>query len=298
MRPSPPFAISIGRAFGITGLFLAFQIGCSIPVAVVLVILHEGDMAAIQANLPTLLLVANSAAAYMTLALELRRQKLPWLFTPPARASFAWMLVPTIIATLGTAVLGGTILETLSLLLPSIFDPNDNLAELFDLVAHPVTIPLTLVVVAPLTEEFIFRGLILGGLLRRTSPTKAILLSATLFSGMHLNLIQLPTTFMIGLVYGWIYYRTRSLGLCIFAHMLNNALAMLVTAYVLNLDETLPAEDEPPLWVLFLTAVITLSFGLALIRHFTTRPPVETPPPLPPSPPPPLPPAPTETVTQ
>ena len=107
MPASPPVVVSIGRAFGITGLFLAFQIGCSIPITVVLVVMNGGDMAAIQANLPPLLLIANSAAAFLTLALEVRRQKIPWLFLPPARASFAWMLIPTIIATLGSAALGG-----------------------------------------------------------------------------------------------------------------------------------------------------------------------------------------------
>jgi|GEM_PF-2468081 len=43
-------------------------------------------------------------------------------------------------------------------------------------------------VVAPITEEAIFRGRILSGLLRPASPAKAMLISTGRFHLMHLNL--------------------------------------------------------------------------------------------------------------
>ena len=78
------------------------------------------------------------------------------------------------------------------------------------------------VVIAPLTEEFLFRGVILRGLLGRWKPWAAIAVSAVLFAAMHLNRAQLPIALATGLVLGWVFVRTRSLGLCMIGHAIFN----------------------------------------------------------------------------
>ena len=83
------------------------------------------------------------------------------------------------------------------------------------------------VVIAPVTEEVLFRGLILRGLLGRWKPWAAVLISALLFAIMHFNPAQAPVALVLGLVLGWLYVRTRSLGLCMIGHALNNASAYL-----------------------------------------------------------------------
>ncbi len=83
--------------------------------------------------------------------------------------------------------------------------------------------PFLAVVVAPITEELVFRGLILRGFLGRWRPALAITVSAFLFGVMHMNFAQFPVAFLLGLVLGWVYVRTRSLGLCMAGHALNNA---------------------------------------------------------------------------
>lgn len=81
------------------------------------------------------------------------------------------------------------------------------------------------IVVAPIVEEAVFRGMILRGLLGRWPAAAAILVSAGLFALMHMNPAQFPVTFILGAVLGWIYMRTRSLGLCIAGHAINNSAA-------------------------------------------------------------------------
>lgn len=83
--------------------------------------------------------------------------------------------------------------------------------------------PVLAVLIAPLTEEVLFRGIILRGLLSRWRPWAAILISALLFVLMHFNPAQAPVAFALGLALGWVYVRTRSLGLCMLGHALNNA---------------------------------------------------------------------------
>jgi glutamate-5-semialdehyde dehydrogenase len=111
----------------------------------------------------------------------------------------------------------------------------DFAAGLEELVAGSWQGPLLAVIVAPLVEEFVFRGLILRGLLARWTPWPAILVSAALFGLIHLNPAQLPVTLTLGVILGWVYVRTRSLGLCVIGHAINNA-----TTYIPS--EVLPFE--------------------------------------------------------
>ncbi len=83
------------------------------------------------------------------------------------------------------------------------------------------------VIIGPFVEEVVFRGLILRGLLGYTRPWFAILVSAFLFALMHFNPAQFPVAFALGVALGWIYARTRSLGLCVFGHAANNLSASL-----------------------------------------------------------------------
>ena len=84
--------------------------------------------------------------------------------------------------------------------LPEIF--TDMLLKIVDQSAASLVL---LVVIAPLTEELLFRGLILGGLLSRYSARKAIIASAALFSAFHLNPIQLLPTLGAGLFLAWLF---------------------------------------------------------------------------------------------
>ncbi|RZK91796.1 MAG: CPBP family intramembrane metalloprotease, partial [Hymenobacter sp.] len=79
-------------------------------------------------------------------------------------------------------------------------------------------------VAAPVLEEVLFRGILLQGLLRNYRPAVAIGQSALLFGVIHFNPAQSVNAALLGLLLGWLYYQTRSLGLCIGLHALNNLL--------------------------------------------------------------------------
>ena len=95
----------------------------------------------------------------------------------------------------------------------------------------------TTVVAAPILEEFILRGVIERGLLKHTTPARAILWSSFFFAVIHLNPWQAIGAFIAGLFLGWIYWKTSSLTACIFIHAVNNG-----TAYFIQLlNPDLPA---------------------------------------------------------
>ncbi len=80
---------------------------------------------------------------------------------------------------------------------------------------------------APIFEEWLCRGMVLRGLLAsRMKPGWAIVLSAAFFAFIHMNPWQALNAFLIGLVMGYVYYRTGCLWLTMLIHFLNNGFAV------------------------------------------------------------------------
>ena len=143
-----------------------------------------------------------------------------------ALRAFPGSLLPAMVLTaLGLALLmnevDNVIMEVLRLL-PG-FKAENEMARI--LTADALGAFLLLVIVAPVTEEYLFRGLVLRGLLRHHRPVTAVLLTAVLFAIMHANLRQLPLAVVIGSVFGWWAVRTRSVAPGIIGHAVFNSVA-------------------------------------------------------------------------
>ncbi|SOD88078.1 CPBP family intramembrane glutamic endopeptidase [Spirosoma fluviale] len=103
---------------------------------------------------------------------------------------------------------------------------------------------LSAVIAAPILEEILFRGIILDGFLKNYRPTKAIIWSALIFGFIHFIPAQALNAAFIGIAFGWLYYRTRSLTLCMFLHFVNNGLSSLtfLSDEGLNMSENTTRE--------------------------------------------------------
>lgn len=85
---------------------------------------------------------------------------------------------------------------------------------------------LTIALLAPILEEMLFRGAIEGRLLQQwTNPWIGIMVSSLIFGVIHMNPAQIPFAFLMGMMFGWLYYRTGSLLPGIVGHVLNNSIA-------------------------------------------------------------------------
>jgi membrane protease YdiL (CAAX protease family) len=146
-------------------------------------------------------------------------------------------LIPaSVILALGMAIVCSEIYNaTISLLpMPKFF--SDLFEGLFDVKATPVMGTLALVVVAPITEEFICRRWLLESLLQRYRPGLSIAISAAAFGVMHLNPWQFFYATVLGLGLGWLYWRTRSVVLCMLWHGVNNSLAVIFAYWELDIE--------------------------------------------------------------
>lgn len=85
---------------------------------------------------------------------------------------------------------------------------------------------IAVVIAAPLLEELIFRGILMGSL-KKYSPAFALVFSALCFGLMHMNLYQGISVFGMGLAMGFMYLKSGSLQVPVFMHMVNNLIAMI-----------------------------------------------------------------------
>lgn len=88
---------------------------------------------------------------------------------------------------------------------------------------------LGICLLAPLAEEMVMRGGVEEELLQwRNNPMVAILLSSFLFAILHFYPSMIVGAFLGGIIYGWIYYRTRNIWICFLMHFANNSLSCLL----------------------------------------------------------------------
>lgn len=130
-------------------------------------------------------------------------------------------------------------------------------------------------IVAPLTEELLFRGIILRGFLRVYSVPRSIFLSSALFAIIHLNPWQAIGAFVLGGLFGWWYVRTRSLLPCIVGHAAFNAIPVVLFG-ILGFEHPDPsaAVEFQPLWLSALGILLAGGGGLLLQKSFQAEIPV------------------------
>jgi membrane protease YdiL (CAAX protease family) len=130
---------------------------------------------------------------------------------------------------------------------------------------------ISIAVVAPIVEEVLFRGLILKGYLKHYSVRKSLIISSLLFGIAHFNPWQFVTAVIIGVAIGWFYERTDSLVPAVYAHALNNSMAVIFAIIGIsipgyNVDNS--ALWHQPIWFDLLGVVLAVAGILWLKKLF------------------------------
>lgn len=124
---------------------------------------------------------------------------------------------------------------------------------------YPLITFVCICVIAPVCEELFFRGFILKGLLNnKVAPSKAIIISAVIFGGVHLFPWQMVGGILAGLVLGVVFYKSGSLLTSILLHFINN-----ITGYFLFIKYK---QLDTPIFSSYET--LTLITGIILIFVF------------------------------
>lgn len=122
----------------------------------------------------------------------------------------------------------------------------DSAADLGADRAYLIATLVTAVIAAPIIEELVFRGLVMRGLLSRTSPVVAIGLQGVLFGVAHVDPVRgagniglVLVLSGVGVAFGTSAYLTRRLGPTVIAHAIFNGVVLaIVLSGVLDDIET------------------------------------------------------------
>lgn len=157
----------------------------------------------------------------------LNREQLKWTFAAiPVLLLFSWAL--------------GEVYVRLVPVPPDSFDPFGAL------MSNPwgrLGITVLAVGIAPVVEEFFFRGFIQRSLERRFGAAPGIILASAIFAAVHVLPWIFPLHFFLGLAFGYAVWITRSIWTGVILHAANNSVAIMGLG--VEGDEPMPT---PTLW--------------------------------------------------
>lgn len=253
---------SIKQTWGIIGILILVTIGYGAPLGIISLMVPDISKG------PFLLL--NYSIPFIVLILITRKS---WKSNPKNAGTLQLRAFP--IAIIPVVIIMCLSIILMNLEISSWVPMPDWLTEMFeDMLESSIWGFLTVAVAAPIIEEVLMRGIILNGMLKNYHPWKAILWSSFFFGVMHLNPWQLVTAFIAGVVIGYLYWKTKSLLLCILIHALNNGLAFFISlkyiekesfADVINLNAWERAG------IFFLVIIILYSCYLFFERYFNQK---------------------------
>lgn len=175
------------------------------------------------------------------------------------------LILPLLITIIGMNITMSEAVNYLELLFPMSDFLIRLLNEAFGGDPSFISLFLSIAIIAPIVEEVIMRGLILNGLLRRYSRFHSIIISAFLFGIYHANIYQFVPAFISGLLFGWLYSKTKSLLLCIFGHSIYNSMIIILDG-VLNLKiKGYTVDGFQPVWFTF-TGIVLLLLGILNLK--------------------------------
>ncbi|MBR2065168.1 MAG: CPBP family intramembrane metalloprotease [Bacteroidales bacterium] len=180
----------------------------------------------------------------------------------------AMMAIIVSIVTIATAFVA----EPITALLPDM--PESLEAALEMMTKGPLWASLLSVsIFAPLFEEWLCRGLVLRGLMNKMNPTGAILTSAAFFAVLHMNPWQAIPAFILGALFGYVYYKTGSLKLTMLMHCVNNTFSVLMSrAPGLEDAETFMDILSPWAYVcIFIACVLMIASFLIILRGIPVK---------------------------
>lgn len=158
------------------------------------------------------------------------------------------VVVVTAIGCYGIALL---LSQIIGALVPGSMETYQELMG-FSLSGSALIAALTVVIIAPIGEELIFRGIIFRLLEKNLPVVAAIIIQAVLFGIYHMNIMQGLYVLPLALALGYTAYRTKSVYPCILMHMVNNFMPSLLAV----LPESVPTVPVAIIIIVISAAVL------------------------------------------
>ena len=147
-----------------------------------------------------------------------------WNFRPDYQGAFT---LKNIVCLLGIGVFGqyavGVLVGLIRMVAPAVFTEYEKVTQIVQLEGgSPLLMILLVVVIGPIAEEVLFRGVVYGKLREVFTLTQAAVISGAIFGIYHKNIIQGLYAWLFGILLAYIFEKTQTIWGAIVMHMMFN----------------------------------------------------------------------------
>lgn len=168
------------------------------------------------------------AIAFLVCIFLISRNKNFWNIFKGEKASIpvsiGWGIIGFFMVLLGQRI--GTIIE---LALGIDYGPSQNTESIIAITEVAPIMILATVVLGPILEELVFRRVVFGSIVQSQNFWVAGIISSIIFGLIHLDFTHIILYTISGLIFAFLYYKTKRLLTSIIAHMLLNGFVTLVS---------------------------------------------------------------------
>lgn len=272
-KPNYPTA---DQALGLLLIVIILQVGVTIGTGAFVEIAGKSlaiDFASLAGWIPVL---ASGGALFY--ALRVSRKPLTFFMEkrpiPPALPISGLMLIA------GVHILGSEADNLLKLWFPLGETASPPSGSILD---AGILAWVAVIVLGPLVEEILFRGVMVGGLSRSFTFGRAVVLPAFFFAFTHLDPYHLLPTFAVGIVLGWIFYYSRNIWLCFALNAISGVAALIMGVASISIPGFTPnsVHSLQPVWFDTLGLFLLVTGAWWTARLLNDLQPVEPPPTIP-----------------
>lgn len=258
--PTDPYVIAKNCLLGRYGNLIGLSVGITIMVlqclSLVVALLLEGKVTPLIDHWVQICysLLLTGVPSLLILLISRRPLGRTICLAAPEKG----LMLPVTLATMGAYMLMHYLTSAVSI--------GNYDAMVADLpTGSPYIVILTFVVYAAipaLCEEFLVRGVLMG-VLRPLGDGLAIVASAAVFGIMHGNLMQAPSAFAAGLLFGYVAIKTGSLWPGVIAHFINNLVSTAIQYVSQNASEAAGLGLNYAMFLVMLAAGLVGTYVLA-----------------------------------
>jgi hypothetical protein len=184
--------------------------------------LSENQMALLENSTEFSMAVSLLYACIVIVWCGVLYRRWQWRSKPDYKTAFGGKRLPGILALgFGSCIVMTLLLSLISTAFPGLFENYNRLMEKLDISSSVWTLPYV-VLLGPVAEELIFRGVITDRLKPAFSFWTVNVIQAALFGVFHLNVIQGLYAFCLGLILGLVVKVTDTISASIMTHIFFN----------------------------------------------------------------------------
>lgn len=90
------------------------------------------------------------------------------------------------------------------------------------------------VILGPIIEEYLFRGMIYNGLKKNFNDKKSMIITSIVFAITHINIIQMIYAFLLNIILVKVYEKYQNINSCVIIHSVSNLTTTFITIFLVK----------------------------------------------------------------